>query len=50
MLAGMDDAGLPALPPLRLDEDQYTCLLDACEPDVAIAQLRRVIPLSLIHI
>lgn len=44
MLAGMDDAGLPALPPLRLDEDQYTRLLDACEPDVAIAQLRRVIP------
>lgn len=35
---------LPALPPLRLEPDQYARLLDACEPDVAIAQLRRVIP------
>lgn len=35
---------LPALPPLRLDQEQYAHLLDACEPDVAIAQLRRVIP------
>lgn len=38
------DGGLPGLPPLRLDERQYAALLDACEPDVAIAQLRRVIP------
>lgn len=36
--------GLPALPPLQLDDAQYARLLDACEPDVAIAQLRRVIP------
>ena len=43
-LAEVDDAGLPALPPLRLDQQQYTRLLDACEADVAIAQLRRVIP------
>ena len=35
---------LPALPPLRLTPGQYAQLLDACEPDVAIAQLRRVIP------
>lgn len=35
---------LPSLPPLRLDQDQYARFLDACEPDVAIAQLRRIIP------
>lgn len=34
----------PALPPLRLDADQYSNLLDACAPDAAIAQLRRIIP------
>lgn len=43
-LDATSEAGLPALPPLRLDEQQYARLLDACEPDVAIAQLRRVIP------
>lgn len=43
-LAEGDEGDLPALPPLRLDEHQYAALLDACEPDVAIAQLRRVIP------
>lgn len=36
--------GLPALPPLQLDDAQYARLLDACKPDVAIAQLRGVIP------
>lgn len=36
--------GFPALPPLSLDKGQYDQLLDACEPDAAIAQLRRVIP------
>lgn len=43
-LPGSLSEGFPALPPLRLDEVQYTKLLDACEPDVVIAQLRRVIP------
>ncbi|MGY0653071.1 DUF4123 domain-containing protein [Luteimonas sp. A537] len=36
--------GFPALPPLRLDADQYNNFLDACTPDAAIAQLRRIIP------
>lgn len=36
--------GFPALPPLRLDAEQYAGFLDACESDMAIAQLRRVIP------
>ncbi|WMJ69513.1 DUF4123 domain-containing protein [Stenotrophomonas sp. 24(2023)] len=40
----LPDGELPALPPLQLDPAQYQALLEACEPDVVIAQLRRVIP------
>ncbi len=43
-LPGPLAAGLAALPPLRLDDAQYAEFLEACEPDVAIAQLRRIIP------
>lgn len=37
-------SGLPAITPFRLDQDQYAALLNDCEPDVVIAQLRRIIP------
>lgn len=42
VIPAMPDEKLSALPPLRLDQDQYARLLDACEPDIAIAQLRRM--------
>lgn len=44
VIPAMPGEKLPALPPLRLDQDQYARLLDASEPDVAIAQLRRIMP------
>ncbi|MDY0955813.1 DUF4123 domain-containing protein [Stenotrophomonas rhizophila] len=44
LLPELEAKELPALTPLQLSDAQYAALLDACEPDVAIAQLRRVIP------